>query len=279
VLDACLAHAGDGLGLDLQSGLAGIGLNLAHFADRTGDGVLWRRAESIAESIAGRLGGADAVPETSGGANPRAGLMRGASGAALLFVRLFERSADEAWLDLAEIALRQDLRRCVLREDGGLQVNEGWRTLPYLADGSLGIGMVLEEFLEHRHVPGFAAATAAIRTAASAPFYIEPGLFRGRAGFILALSRRLPAGEAARDPVVAAHVRRLQWHAVQYEGELAFPGAELLRLSMDLATGNAGVMLALGAALHGEPVSLPFLGPPAVTAGAGDLVTTTLERR
>jgi len=35
----------------------------------------------------------------------------------------------------------------------------------------------------------------------------------------------------------------------------------LLRLSMDLATGTAGVLLATGAALHDEPVTLPFLAP------------------
>jgi len=29
---------------------------------------------------------------------------------------------------------------------------------------------------------------------------------------------------------------------------------------MDLGTGTAGVLLALGAALHDEPVHLPFLG-------------------
>jgi hypothetical protein len=34
-----------------------------------------------------------------------------------------------------------------------------------------------------------------------------------------------------------------------------------MRLSMDLGTGTAGVLLALGAALHDGPVHLPFLGP------------------
>jgi hypothetical protein len=48
---------------------------------------------------------------------------------------------------------------------------------------------------------------------------------------------------------------------MSYRGHLAFPGNQLLRLSMDLATGTAGVLLALGAALHDEPVHLPFLGP------------------
>ena len=60
---------------------------------------------------------------------------------------------------------------------------------------------------------------------------------------------------------MAAQIRRLAWHALSYEGHLAFPGDRLLRLSMDLATGTAGVLLALGAALHDEPVHLPFLGP------------------
>jgi hypothetical protein len=99
------------------------------------------------------------------------------------------------------------------------------------------------------------------------PFCIQPGLFYGRAGMILYLSHAHPPGTAAvRDPVVAAHVRRLAWHALSYQGHLAFPGERLLRLSMDLGSGNAGVMLALGAALHDEPVHLPLLGPLAAAS-------------
>ena len=57
-------------------------------------------------------------------------------------------------------------------------------------------------------------------------------------------------------------MRRLGWHAVRYEGGLAFPGDMLLRLSMDLGTGTAGVLLALAAALAPEGAAMPFLGPP-----------------
>lgn len=87
---------------------------------------------------------------------------------------------------------------------------------------------------------------------------------------ILHLSRRYPTGTAARNGTVAAQLRRLAWHAIDYRGYPAFPGEELLRLSMDLATGNAGVLLAVGTALHPEPVHLPFLAAPlTVPAGAG----------
>jgi hypothetical protein len=68
--------------------------------------------------------------------------------------------------------------------------------------------------------------------------------------------------------VLASHIRRLAWHAMPYGGGLAFTGDQMLRLSMDLATGTAGTLLALGAALHGTPVCLPFLPPNAAPDAA-----------
>jgi serine/threonine protein kinase len=266
VLDRCetrLKGRWERLGLDLATGLAGVGLNLAHF-DR------WQEAHRVADAVAERLGGEESVPAISGGRYPLAGLMRGSSGPALLFLRLYEHDGDSSWLDLAATALRQDLRRCVLTEHGTLSVNEGWRTMPYLADGSVGIGLVLDEYLTLRADEQFAQASAQIAGAAEGAYYGQTGLFAGRAGMILYLSRR--PGTAA---VVATHIRRLGWHALTYKGHLAFPGDQLLRLSMDLATGNAGVLLALGAALHTRPVHLPFLAPRAPVApavGEPDLV-------
>ncbi|MEV3990932.1 class III lanthionine synthetase LanKC [Streptomyces sp. NPDC049837] len=268
VLDRCM---GDDqwreLGLDLHGGLAGIGLNLQHFAAVTGDPAFHDAAMTVAGIVAGRLGPADGVPETSGGKHPYAGLMRGSSGPALLFVRLYEHTGDPAFLEPAATALDQDLRRCVVRKNGGLHVDEGWRTVPYLAEGSAGIGLVLDDYLVHRREDRFMTAAAEIRRAASAQFSAESGLFRGTAGMILGLSRAHPPGTAAeRDPEVAGHVRHLSRQALTHRGHLVFPGEQLLRLSMDLATGSAGVLLALGAAFHDAPVHLPFL-PPAAAGG------------
>jgi len=65
-----------------------------------------------------------------------------------------------------------------------------------------------------------------------------------------------------------------------YEGGLAFPGDQLLRLSMDVATGTAGVMLALGAALGDDRIHLPLLAPtrleqPQIPAPTGRGLVTT----
>ncbi len=57
------------------------------------------------------------------------------------------------------------------------------------------------------------------------------------------------------------HAARLAWHAVPYAGHVAFAGDQLSRLSMDLGTGAAGVLLALAAMSSERPVGLPFLRP------------------
>jgi hypothetical protein len=266
VLQICLDETSgklDRFGLDLLGGLAGIGLNLAWFSARTGDPALHDAAMDVAQRVAERLGAVTDVPETSGGRHPYAGLTRGSSGPALLFLRLFEASGDPALLDLAAIGIGQDLRRCARRPEGSLQVDEGWRQMPYLSDGSVGIGFVVDDYLRHRPDERFAEAAAAIRLAAEGVFFVEPGLFYGRAGMLLYLSRRHAPGQAWQEPVVARHLKNLAWHAVGFQGHLAFPGEELLRLSMDLASGTAGVLLAAGAALAPRPVGLPFLPPAA----------------
>ncbi|WP_318721713.1 class III lanthionine synthetase LanKC [Streptomyces albicerus] len=253
VLDMCLGEEWQQLGLDLEGGLAGVGLNLQHFAAATGDPALRDAALQVAGVVADRLGS----PE-----NTTAGLLRGSAGPALMFVRQYEDTGDPEFLDLAGTALRRDLDHCVVRENGAMEVDEGWRTLPYLGNGSAGIGLVLDDFLAHRQDARFHDAAAAIRRAASGQFFVQSGLFNGLAGMILCLSRPYPPGTAAeRDPVVAQHVRCLSRHALTLHGHLVFPGDQLLRLSTDLATGSAGVLLAVGSALHDSPVHLPFLAP------------------
>ncbi|MCT9933823.1 class III lanthionine synthetase LanKC [Planotetraspora sp. A-T 1434] len=248
------------LGTDLYGGLSGIGLNQVYFGDL---GEALNTAALVVDRLPRLVAG------ISGGAVPYAGLMYGSSGPALLFLRLYEKTGDVQWLDHAETALRQDLHRCVVQTDGSLQVNEGWRTTPYLDRGSVGICWVLGELLHYRADPELAAARERLDRAARSHFYLQSGLFSGRAGILAYLCRDRAGGWGREDPEAVRQLSALSWHAVGYQGHLAFPGERLLRLSMDLATGTAGVLLAVGAALHGEPVRLPFLGGamPALNLG------------
>jgi hypothetical protein len=263
VVDRCLTDAWEGLNLDLAGGISGIGLNLRHFADVTGEPTLAVAALRAAELVADRLGPLDAVPRTSGGDHPHAGLVHGSSGPALLMLRTYAATGDTGYLDLARTALRQDLRRCTLRPDGAMEVDEGWRTMPYLAEGSLGIGLVLDEYLTVREDEEFASASTAIARAARSPLYVQSGLFAGRAGVVAYLATRERAAADRGDPPdpeLAAQLRRLAWHGIPFLDGLAFPGEQLLRLSMDLATGTAGVLLAVAMARHDPPALLPLIG-------------------
>lgn len=256
LLDRLLKDDPDGHGPDLSGGLAGIGLTLLHFADATGDGALRAAATDTAERAAAKLGltGAGGAPPPGG----RTGLLHGASGTALLLLRLHAATRDTALLDLAGLALERDLAHCVTAEDGTLQVDEGTRVLPYLESGSAGIGAVLHAYLRQRPDDALAGRLAQIRRAAEPEFIVQSGLFNGRAGLIALLRLLRDGGDAhAHTGPIDRHIRRLAWHLVPYEGHPAFPGEQLLRLSMDLATGTAGVLAALGTALAGTP-ALPF---------------------
>ncbi|MFE7501128.1 class III lanthionine synthetase LanKC [Streptomyces albidoflavus] len=241
----------DALGPGLHSGAPGVALALRDLADAADDPALGQAADR-AEAAALR-------PAAPGG---KAGLLHGPAGTALLCLRRHARTGEPALLDTAATALREELGRCVPGPDGSLVVSEARRTMPYLGSGSAGIAMVLDDYLAHRPDPAFEEARTALLRATGSAFYIQPGLFRGVAGLLLHLARTTTPGDrAARTALLTRQTALLDWHALTYQGHLAHPGEQLTRLSMDLSTGTAGVLLAL-AATHGEPAAhLPFLPP------------------
>ncbi|MEU5345599.1 class III lanthionine synthetase LanKC, partial [Streptomyces sp. NPDC020766] len=266
LVDTVLKEKWRKLSSDLKGGLAGLGLVLDRLARTTGEPELDLRAAEVARILRERV--AEPRPEPR---KRRAGLLRGASGPALFLLRRYESTGDPELLTSAAEALRRDLECCVVQRGGGLEVDEGRRTLPYLGDGSAGIGLVIDDHLALARDRGgrseysgdeddrgeFERARSRILTAATSRFYAQPGLFQGRAGMILHLSR------TGADPgQLAEQIAGLGWFAMPYQGQLAFPGHQMMRLSMDLGTGTAGCLLALGAALDGEALAqLPFLPP------------------
>ncbi|WP_254898324.1 lanthionine synthetase C family protein [Kitasatospora sp. NA04385] len=230
-------------------------LALLHFAAVTGVERHLEDALALARSAAATL-------EKAGHEDPRrrAGLLAGASGTALALVRLAEHTGDRTLLDQAEALLELDLDRCATVADGTVQVVDGRRVLPYVETGSAGIGLAVDALLAHRPDSPAGRHEAAIRRAAEPEFIIQPGLFNGRAGLIgyLALTRHRAADPDDRT-LLDRQRALLTLHQITYQGHPVFPGDQLLRLSADLATGSAGVLLALGTALAGTPF-LPWTG-------------------
>ncbi|GAA3464538.1 class III lanthionine synthetase LanKC [Saccharothrix longispora] len=247
---------------DLFAGLAGVGLTHLHFADRLDTLPLVRKIGAV---LVDRLAAREPVTlgtlGTRSSSVGRGGLLRGDSGPALLLIRLFEHTGEQQWLDAAATCLAHDLASCVrVTKDDSVQLSEGWRSLPYLASGSAGVGAVLHLYLGHSPDERLTDVLTGIRRAASIEFAVQPGLFNGRAGLVgfLGLLRDPDAPDADLEAAITTHLRSTPLHFIDLRGEVAFPGEQLMRLSMDLGSGGAGVLTALHAVLNGGEL-LPFL--------------------
>jgi serine/threonine protein kinase len=235
----------------LFNGKSGVALNLLHFGKITGDKRMIWEAVRVGNELS------SLVLEEHGLTVTEPGLMDGGTGLALLFLHLYDETHDTAYLDAALVALKQDLSFGTLLPDGTFHLRSGSRYLIYLDGGSAGIALVLARFLKYRHDPNLVSLLASIRRGCRIPFVLQPGLFQGRSGMIVALADTAKSEEDRAD--VEQQICRLGWHAIRHKGELAFPGTGLVRLSCDLATGSAGVLVALQCAITGQPSALPFL--------------------
>ncbi|WP_433359716.1 class III lanthionine synthetase LanKC [Streptosporangium sp. CA-115845] len=237
----------------VHGGLAGAGLSLLHFSKITGDEDLRTEALDIGERLAAGLGDGDSSMFPSEG---RVGLQHGLTGVASYFLTLHAATGETRHLDLAELALRREIARGQVLPDGGFCLLESNRYLAYLGGGSGGLALVLSQYLARRSDPDFTSVIEGVRRALRAPFSRHPALFMGRAGTI-ATFRLLGLPEDR--PLIREHMRRLSWHALSYQGHLAFPGNQLMRLSMDLETGSAGVLVALSVAFDQSASVIPVL--------------------
>jgi hypothetical protein len=241
-------------GVGLFSGLSGIALVLLRLAQSTGDGGL----RTVAMELVDRL--ALAVEDDASGValSTGTGLLRGFTGPALLFLDLYADTGDSGLLDAAATALDRDLRHCETAADGSVNLHDDRnRLIPYLGEGSAGVGLALHAYLQWRDDERLRRFLAGIRRSARIPFTIQPGLFRGRAGLIVFLAQ---TGVAANNEAIRMHLRHLSWHAAPFADGVAFAGENLMRLSMDLGTGTAGVLLAIAHAAGNIPGALPPLG-------------------
>jgi hypothetical protein len=238
----------------LNSGLAGAGLNLLHFAAVTGDSAVRAEAMAIADRLAEWVRSGTAQPDRPSAA----GLLHGVSGAALFFLHCHRETADSTFLDLAAAALRADLAHCVAGPRDTVNVLEGYRLLPYIGVGTAGIDLVLQQFLTLREDEDLVLAHERARRTCRAELAIFPGLFTGYAGQVACVALT-SQGPPLLDPAVRSHLRALSQCTQFYRGRLAFPGEQLFRLSTDMATGAAGVLLALRVVFEDRPDLLPFI--------------------
>ena len=169
------------------------------------------------------------------------GFFYGAEGIAVLMVRMFEATGDEQWLDRAS------------------QIIDGFVSEP-CANGpallcSPSVGRALAARLLQAYRPSNLQLTLidAVRGTGEhsgrigMDFVEHAGVLRGRAGVLLS-AYALWEGEPIPQIVqtkLDSHIKAMWLHAVRRKNGLGILGDDSLRLSLDYATGSAGVIHSL----------------------------------
>lgn len=189
------------------------------------------------------------------------GLGQGASGIALFMLHLYLATGRGRYLTAARGALDFDLAHAAPGPGGTASwpawVNAG-TVLPYLREGTAGVLAVCARLYACTSEPRYRDAIVAAERDLFRRHAIRPGLFDGLAGIgetLLDLATFLPD----RAGVYLEQARRVACGIEPFlipRGEgYAVPGAELARISCDLATGNAGVGSFLVRLTHGGMAS------------------------
>jgi aminoglycoside phosphotransferase len=220
----------------LLDGRAGLALAHLYFARATGDDNALKQATLLAEHL---VESAATRPPRRG----EAGLLRGRAGTALLLLRLHAHTPDTGLLDAAHDLLDADLRALGWTDDGWTAGSAGTR--PTFAAGSGGTATVLREYLGRRPEPQYESACETVLRSALDCVPHTVGLFHGFAGVLLTATRLAGPAQAA---AVERYAATARLYEVPHEGAPAYLGLENVRLTTDLATGAAGVLLARNAA-------------------------------
>jgi Protein kinase domain/Lanthionine synthetase C-like protein len=258
LLIAAAAHPLNDTSATLGGGAAGTALGLLAHHRRTGEQRWLDLAARLLESVPD---GDELTARLS--TTNRSGLVGGRTGVALALYRLYRETGDERQFARGMRLLGEELAYAVSISGDSLGfriAKADRRVYPYLFAGSAGYAAVLSRFLVHRPDAEFGVAVdaplagagtagevlARCLRACSARFTVFPGLFPGLAGLVMTLAdagRRLRRRDLVDTALTSA--RGLFHYAVPHLDGVGWLGEPGQRVSADLWSGAAGVLLAL----------------------------------
>ncbi|WP_354644717.1 class III lanthionine synthetase LanKC [Kitasatospora camelliae] len=250
LLRAADGHPLTGTTTTLAGGRAGVGLAWLALHRRTCDPHHLERAAAAGDAI---LHTADLAPTL--GAHDARGLFHGRSGLALFLHHLARATGEQRYLAAGRGLLHEELDRAVELPDGSLSFADNAvnrRVMPYLATGSAGIGTVLLRYAaattDERCTTALPRVLADVRKVSA----VQAGLHDGFAGLVYLLAEHadFTGDDADRRDAVRLATGLLKY-AVPHGDGVRWLGTGSLRFSADVASGSAGILLALHRALHG----------------------------
>lgn len=177
------------------------------------------------------------------------GLMDGWSGVSWALSHAAKALNDENLFELAREAFQLDFPNLRKAPDGSLQSDDGFRMLPYVADGSAGMGMALSQIPRKFRRIGDTDVLEDIAVACRSRAAISSGLWHGRIGLVMALAE-IDVTHVDGVPIQSVITEQLDLinpflFTIANSSEIFVSDESNRRLGVDVRSGAAGVIFAL----------------------------------
>ncbi|MFE5546774.1 class III lanthionine synthetase LanKC [Streptomyces sp. NPDC056534] len=228
--------------ISLGDGLAGLGIYLLRDP----------RYLDVADALAARV----LSEERSGNKVCRIpGLVDGASGVAVFAMRAANALGNKKYEALAARLLKSEVTKFGVNSDASAASPALPASGTGIASGVLGLGFALHDHVNLSGEGEFLPELKRIQQIAENAFAANNGLLNGRAGQIQLLNKLSP-GPSSRKAIDRI-MSEMSWHAAQRDSLEAVLGDEGLKLSFDLGTGLAG-MLVTQRGINEQECTLPL---------------------
>lgn len=240
--------------ISLRSGLAGIGLALLSLYLEEYNNEYLEKSEFLAGKINAFISENKSLISKDWESIP-IGLIDGWSGISLFYSALYSITKNQAYYYKAKDLIDCDLKNT--KEDKNMSVlqtiDERDRLLPYLSGGTIGIGVAIWYL---NHVSGQGLYQEELKLIVNLNEFrstFSGGLFNGAGGFLL-LPHIMEDSAKEIEKNIKLAISKLDLFLIHKENHTLFPGNFCYRLSDDLYSGSAGIILALNGILYSNPL-------------------------
>lgn len=233
--------------ISLRSGLAGVGLAFAKLFCKEHNQKYLRFCKRIACIIKNKIIENEKLFYTDWDSIPY-GLLDGNSGVALFYMSMYEITMEKEYLDFSELLIRKDIKHTkVLEQDGSLQIyDDRGRYLPYLSNGSIGLYIAIKYFYNISGKHFFDEELSRIELLLNTACTFNSGLYDGYAGLLILCNSNN----------INDILKNLQIYSVKKDGLLYFPGDFSYKLSLDVYTGIAGILIGINSVYNGDILTI-----------------------
>lgn len=240
--------------ITLRSGLAGFGMALLYLYLDTQEEKYLKEIYTITDCIKKyEAEGGDIVPKDWAGVP--IGLIDGWSGVSLFYSTMYMVTNDEKMIKEAVAMITKDLSNTVIQENLKVlqTLDDKSRFLPYLSGGSIGIAVAIWYLNTVSKQKLFEKELNLIINVSRLRCTFSAGLFEGMGSFLL-IPAIIEKQHRKQTDIISKLLDNFKLFLRDSEEGIICPGNFSYRYSLDLYSGNAGIMLALAGINSGNPL-------------------------